>query len=247
MDNGGAFTDRLLAGVDIAPGAAALDIGCGGGDVTVRLARAVGPQGRVVGIDPNAAALDVARRRARDGGLDQVTFEDRDLLAMGATGARFDAVTCRRVLMYLPDRVGAARAMRALLKPGGLLVVQEHDVSIFHATAPLPLHRRARGWIWDTVRTEGADTETGFDLHAILAEAGFSDIAIVAEAVVETPSQAGQTARIVEAMLPRIEAAGVATAAEIDAGTLDARLAAEREAAGATVVGEMMFGATARA
>lgn len=51
---------------------------------------------------------------------------------------------------------------------------------------------------------------------------------------------------IVRAVLERIVAAGVATAREIDADTLDARLAAERQAANRTCVWELVFGAWAR-
>jgi len=251
MDNGGAFTDRLLNGAGIMPGQTALDIGCGKGDVTFRLAARVGPLGRVTGIDLDGAALDAARTRAEREGVENVVFRRADLLdlppASGADG--YDAVVCRRVLMYLRDPVRAVRAMHAVLRPGGRLVLQEHDAGTVADAGSLPLNETAHRLIWDTVRAEGADTAIGLKLHAILSGAGFADIGIMAEAVVQTADQSSPTAMIVQAMADRIVAAGTATRAELDAldpATLHDRLAAERRAAGASVVAETIFGALAR-
>ena len=100
--------------------------------------------------------------------------------------------------------------------------------------------------MWDTVRAEGANIRTGFDLYGILSAAGFSQIDICAEAIVLTPSHIGHTAAIVNVMAERIEAAGVATKAQMDVETLEQRLIEERESLAATTVGEIMFGAIAR-
>ncbi|MEL6463450.1 MAG: class I SAM-dependent methyltransferase [Pseudomonadota bacterium] len=235
-----------MARANIAPGSRGLDIGCGTGDVTFRLAAAVGPKGHVVGIDPNPAALNTARQSARNTGLVHVAFEETDLFAIAEAGAPFDVITCRRVLMYLPDQGAAARALKRLLRPGGLLVIQEHDATLRHSTAPVPLYDQARDWVWDTVAAEGANVATGFDLYDLLATAGFSDIDISAEAIVETPQQASPLPGIIEAMIPRIEAAGIARPEDIDIETLAERLAAERQNCGATTVSELIFGAIAR-
>lgn len=246
MDFGGSFTDRLFGRAGFQIGARALDIGCGTGDVTLRLARKLGAEARVVGMDVNVTALDVARQRAVEEGLPNVTFIERDLQHLVQEEQPFDIVTCRRVLMYLPDQVAAAKSIRDALRPGGRFVVQEHDATIMQSNETLPLYEQARSWIWDTVRAEGANIGTGFDLYGILAAAGFSDIDISAEAVVLTPMQAGHTAAIVNAMADRIVAASVATRAQMDVETLEERLIEERRASSATTVGEMMFGAIAR-
>ena len=246
MDVGGTFTDRLLERVTLREGADALDIGCGSGDVALRLAKAVGDQGRVVGIDVNASALALARQRAEAAGLKNVTFEERNLEDLATRKQQFDIVTCRRVLMYLPQQVAAAKTLRAALRSDGCLVVHEHDASIVQSSATLPLYEQARSWMWETVRAEGANIRTGFDLYGILSAAGFSEIAVSAEAIVLTPQQAGQTAPIVKAIADRIDAAGVATHTEMDVETLEQRLIDERRSLAATTVGEMMFGAIAR-
>jgi len=246
MDNGGAFTNRLFAQAVIAPGAHALDIGCGPGDVTFRLSRAVGPQGRVTGLDLNAIALERARSRAVESGFTNTAFVERDLFDFARECPKFDVVTCRRVLIYLPDQAMAAKTFFNLLKPNGTLIVQEHDTTMRCAADDRPLADQAQRWIWDTVEREGANLGTGFELHSLLAKAGFLNIRIMAEAVVETPDQAAETAEIVRVMLPRIEAAGIATANEIDIDTLGDRLLSERSNSETTSITEMIFGAVAR-
>ena len=246
MDNGGEFTDRLFAEAAIAPGARALDIGCGPGDVTFRLSRAVGPQGRVTGLDLNTTALERARSRAIESGFKNTTFVERDVFDFAKESAKFDVVTCRRVLMYLPDQQNATKAFLSLLKPNGTLIVQEHDTTLRCPADDRPLSDQAQRWIWDTVRREGANLGTGFQLHSLLAKAGFSNIKILAEAVVETPAQAAETADIVRVMLPRIEAAKVATANDIDIDTFAYRLLFERSKSETTSITEMVFGAIAR-
>lgn len=246
MDNGGQFTDRLVAQASIPQGAKALDIGCGSGVVTFRLSRAVGVQGEVVGLDLNAEALERGRQKSIELGLTNTSFLKRDLFEFALEGLQFDVITCRRVLMYLPDQAAVAKVFRSLLKPNGVLIIQEHDATLRHSTSRRPLADQARAWVWDTVKAEGANPGTGFQLHQLLTGAGFSDIAISAEAVVETPSQTVPTAEIIRFMLPRIEAAGIATASEIDVETLEDRLNAELAFAGSTSVGEVMFGAIAR-
>lgn len=240
------FTSRLLRDAGLAAGQSVLDVGCGSGNVTFEIARIVGPRSRVVGIDASAAMIETARARAAAEGVGNATFEVADLHAVGERGEAFDAIFMRRVLMYLPDQVVAVRALASALRPGGTLIVQEHDATMRAASATLPLHERVHGWLWSTVRHEGADPGTGFGLHVTLTEAGLAVSHVRAEAIVQTPDQSYVTAAIVRALIPRIEAAGVATADEIDVDTLDERLARERATHGATYIGEMIFGAWAR-
>jgi ubiquinone/menaquinone biosynthesis C-methylase UbiE len=62
-------TSAFLSRVRVAPGWACLDVGCGTGQVTIALARTVGPTGRAVGVDIDAEGLELARQAAdRAGG-----------------------------------------------------------------------------------------------------------------------------------------------------------------------------------
>ena len=241
------MTARLLADAGIGSGMRVLDAGCGHGAVSMMIAELVGSHGEVVGIDSQQLPLTLAAQRAREAGFPNVVFNVEDLNALPSTYRDFDAVVERRVLMYQADPVHALTSLANVLRPGGLLVLQENDRTMTPASHPsLPLHDRVHNWIWETVEREGANTHIGFDLQAIVSAAGFTVQHMRAEAVVQTPDMSYGTHEIVRAILPRIVEHGVATEQEIDIDTLGERLLQERVAANATYIGDMVFGLVAR-
>ena len=62
-------TEAFLSGLGLASGWACLDVGCGDGQVTVAMARVAGPSGRVVGVDVDVEALELAREAANRAGV----------------------------------------------------------------------------------------------------------------------------------------------------------------------------------
>jgi ubiquinone/menaquinone biosynthesis C-methylase UbiE len=109
----------LLASVSPAVGERVLDIACGTGLVSFEAARAVGPRGRVLGIDLSERMVDVAERRARDLGLSNCDFSHMDAEMLALPNASFDVVLCALGLMYMPDPEQALREMSRVLRPGG--------------------------------------------------------------------------------------------------------------------------------
>ncbi|WP_437585974.1 methyltransferase domain-containing protein [Sorangium sp. So ce1000] len=241
------MTERFLRDAGIAPGMRVLDVGCGRGDVSLMVARIVGEEGYVLGIDRDPAPVALARQRAAALDLRRVAFEERDLGAPLPTAERFDAAVGRRVLMYQPDPVAAIRAVAGAVRAGGLILFQENDATMGQGSlAPLELHRRVHQWIWRTVEREGANIHMGFQMPTVFEEAGLTVQLVRAEAVVQTPKIHHHLALIVRAMLPRILRQGVASEEEIDVDTLEARLVAERTQAGTTFVGDLVFSVCGR-
>jgi SAM-dependent methyltransferase len=105
------------------PGESVLDVACGTGAATIPAATAVGPSGRVLGVDYAEPMLAVARRAAAEAGHDRVELRVADMTALDTGGERFDAVLCALGLFFAPDMAALARDMRALVRPGGRLVV----------------------------------------------------------------------------------------------------------------------------
>ena len=105
-----------------APGESLLDIACGTGLVTFPAARAVGPNGRVVGTDLSAEMIKAIAARAAAEDL-RGEFLRQDAEELEFDDGTFDVVLCALGLMYVPTALKALREMRRVLKPGGRAVV----------------------------------------------------------------------------------------------------------------------------
>src|SRR4051812_2561042 len=133
----GSTTDRLFQAAGLRPGMRILDVGSGSGDVALLAAEIVGPTGRVVGVDIDGAALEVARARAQSMGLQNVTFIEADARTADLDH-NFDGVVSRLVLMYWGDPAGGLERLAGNLRPGGVLVCQELDLDPAFTSRSLP-------------------------------------------------------------------------------------------------------------
>ena len=106
------------------PGAAVLDMGCGPGTITVGLARRVRT---VVGVDTSAEVVESARRRAREEGVDNASFELGSAYDLPFDDDSFDVVYAHQLMQHLSDPVRALREARRVLRPGGLVAVRDSD------------------------------------------------------------------------------------------------------------------------
>ena len=94
-----AVAERLA----LAPGDVVLDLACGHGNFSVEIARRVGPEGLVIGLDIAAAMLARAASRVRRAGLDNVLLIRGDALALPFADAAFAKLNCSGGLHQLPD------------------------------------------------------------------------------------------------------------------------------------------------
>jgi ubiquinone/menaquinone biosynthesis C-methylase UbiE len=100
-----------------APGERVLDAGCGRGAATIALAEAVGPAGRVTGIDLSPGM--VAACAAEVAGRPNVDVQVMDASAPSLPAGGYDLVVASLVVFFLPDPPAALRAWRLLLAPSG--------------------------------------------------------------------------------------------------------------------------------
>jgi SAM-dependent methyltransferase len=141
---------RALEALAPRPGEHVLDIGCGGGETALALARAVAPEGTVVGIDLSAAVLVFARRAAQDFG--RVRFVHADAQTFPFEPSSFDAAFSRFGVMFFADPNAAFINIRRSLRPGGRLAfvcwraLEENPLDLLPLTAasahlpPQPAH-----------------------------------------------------------------------------------------------------------
>jgi ubiquinone/menaquinone biosynthesis C-methylase UbiE len=114
-------SEAVFPSLPVGKGERVLDVGCGFGDTAIKLARRVGPEGEVVGIDCCDAFLDCARKEVAALGLANVRFLRGDA-EVALPADRFDFVFARFGTMFFANPVAGLRNMRKALKPGGRMV-----------------------------------------------------------------------------------------------------------------------------
>lgn len=113
-------SDQLIRSTGITSGQTVLDVATGTGQPALTIAKMVGPNGRVVGVDLSPEMLEVAKEEAAYQGLTNVVFQvvKDESLSMFSDNI-FDSVVCRNGLMFMPDPVKALKAFLRVLKPKG--------------------------------------------------------------------------------------------------------------------------------
>jgi SAM-dependent methyltransferase len=149
-----------------------LDIGSGGGDVALLVARLVGPSGEVVGIERDLRSITRAQARVTEAGLRNVSFVQCDVSQI-PDGKFFDAAVGRFILMWLSDPVSVLRSISRFVCPGGVIAFQEpYWAPLLALLAPFPLWSAAASVIHDTFQRSGANPELGPALYRAFQEAG---------------------------------------------------------------------------
>jgi ubiquinone/menaquinone biosynthesis C-methylase UbiE len=167
-------TERLLKTVGVQAGWKCLDVGCGNGYVTVKLAGIVGERGEAVGEDFDAGVLDVAREEAHSAGA-TVEFRHRALSDL-ADGEGYDLVYARFLLSHLADPVDGVASLVKAARPGGVIVVEDVD---FHSCFSWPLSPavdRYAELYRETGLSLGADPLIGPKLVGMFVDAGLHDV-----------------------------------------------------------------------
>jgi ubiquinone/menaquinone biosynthesis C-methylase UbiE len=112
---------EAIQALAVTPGDSLIDVGCGCGHTTLDLARRVGPEGTVLGVDISQPMLEVARRRAEATPDLTVSFREADVQTADLGTSVFDAAFSRFGVMFFSDPPAAFTNLRRSLKPGGTL------------------------------------------------------------------------------------------------------------------------------
>jgi ubiquinone/menaquinone biosynthesis C-methylase UbiE len=118
----GAHGEEALRRFTPQPGQRVLDVGCGFGDTTQRIAELVGPDGEAVGVDVAANFIASARRETAELGVPNARFEVADV-QLDDLGGPYDMAFSRFGTMFFANPVAALRNVRGALEPGARLVM----------------------------------------------------------------------------------------------------------------------------
>jgi arsenite methyltransferase len=132
------------AGADYKPGETVVDLGSGGGTDCILAARAVGPTGRVVGVDlsPNMVAL--ARRSRSQLGLSNLEFFQGEAEHLPMQDASADVIISNNTINLSPDKDALFAEMYRVLKPGGRFVLCDVTIDdVLPSEARLKIFARA--------------------------------------------------------------------------------------------------------
>lgn len=129
------YKDIMMEQLTLQEGATILDVGCGTGQDTLDLAQAVGPQGRVIGVDHSATMLETARARAAQAQL-PVEYVLADATQLPFAEASFDGCQASRVLAHLREPEQALAEMMRVARPGARIVVADGDLDLIALDIP---------------------------------------------------------------------------------------------------------------
>ena len=165
-------TEVFLQRQGFEPGARFLDVGCGSGDVSTRVA-ATGLN--VTGIDVNPEVIAFATQRA--GTSSNVEFRAADITEVGTSGLEgFDVVYARCLLSHLPDPAAAMEALLSGLKPGGTLLIEDVEVGGGWNAPPSAALQRYRDLYVAAATASGASPWVAASFGAMAAALGAVDV-----------------------------------------------------------------------
>ena len=154
-----------------------LDLGCGTGEITRRLATRY-PQATLIGIDILEGNLALARRDSKAFG-ERIRYEQGDAFALRFDDASFDLVVCRHMSQAVPDFPQVLAEITRVLEPGGWLHLLSEDYGMLHM--PVGSLDPDRFWNENAIaflRGIGCDGRIGRHSPALLEVAGYREIAM---------------------------------------------------------------------
>lgn len=214
----GPGTRQLLETAGLAPGMRVAEIGCGTGLTAMWIAKLIGPHGSVIAVDASHEQLQVAERNAWNAGITNLSFHGASAYDLGLPGELFDLVFSRFLLCHLDDPAKALREMNSILKPGGVLVCEDHDDGGIFTEPQTHAYQRLVEISEAVNRARGLDSYIGLKLPGLVRRAGFSHPQV---RVNQLAFLRGEEKKFWEITLreaaPAIVAAGASTPSELEA------------------------------
>ncbi|WP_078428500.1 demethylmenaquinone methyltransferase [Alkalihalobacterium alkalinitrilicum] len=185
-----AWRKDTMKRMQVKVGSQALDVCCGTADWTIALAEAVGPSGKVYGLDFSKNMLTIGEKKVKEAKLSQVELLHGNAMELPFKDNQFDYVTIGFGLRNVPDYMTVLKEMNRVLKPGGKVVCLEtsqptligfKQLYLFYFKFIMPLFGKLfaksyeeYSWLQESTLNFPGKTE----LANMFREAGFKDVQV---------------------------------------------------------------------
>ena len=177
MDQAESVRALIHHDTEFPPDSRILEVACGVGAQTVAMAQQLSAC-RFVSFDKIPQSVGLAAERVHAAGLQRVDLLAADLFETPFKPESFDVLFVSYLLEHLADPLGALTNLKALLRPGGDLLVVEGDHGSCYFHPDTPEATRARKCLIAVQAGLGCDSEIGRRLHPLLQSAGFEDVRV---------------------------------------------------------------------
>jgi SAM-dependent methyltransferase len=172
------YKRRTYQALNPQPGDWLLDVGCGAGDDVMALAKIVGPNGKVIGVDKNPTMVAEGWKRLQGSGLPaEIQLGDSHQLPFEEN--TFDCCRSDRAVQHMEDPLQAIINMTRVVKRGGLVVISEPDwETLVVNTNNTRLTRKIINFMADEVVRHGW---IGRQLPGLFRQAGLTELSVAAD------------------------------------------------------------------
>lgn len=220
-------TSQLLRNVGLFKGMKCLDVGCGGGHVTLYMAEMVGEAGKVVGTDLDGEILELTRQDAAAANLRNVELRCVDASTCQEEG-EYDLVYARFLLTHVSEPEKCVDAMLRACKPTGVIVIEDIEFTGSFCYPHSSAYEKYVKLYQEVVCRRGGDPNIGPKLPGLLRKAGAQSVQVNVVQPTHIEGAGKYMAAItMERISDSVVSEGLASKSEVHQIVSDLELAAE--------------------